>query len=93
VPSFSKLDTMSIVLICGKLKTRMYPKSYSEDGNLSRDTIVRKGEVAQDMILMLEGSMNITESTQEAFIQKFLRHDDTTAKEWCGKRVVCAILY
>jgi hypothetical protein len=72
---------MSITLICGRIKTLMFPKSFVGDG-VTRETIVRKGEVAQDMILMLDGRMNITVSPHEPTIVEFLHHDEDASKDW-----------
>ena len=46
-----------MIMICGKLKTKIYAKSM-QGGDTHREPIVRRGEVAQDMIVMLYGRMN-----------------------------------
>ena len=78
---FKGLDVMSITLVCGRIKTVMFPKSFADDG-VTRETIIRKGEVAQDMVLMLDGRMNITVSPHEPTILEFLRHDEDASKNW-----------
>lgn len=81
VSCFAELDMMSIALLCGRIKTAVYPKSFNGDG-VTRETIIRKGEVAQDMVLMLDGRMNITDSEAESDVDQFVHHDEKTAADW-----------
>ena len=85
VASFGSLDTMSLILVCTKLKTELYLKSASvmtsedEDGiRITRETICRRGEAAWEMLVFLDGIANV--STAEGEGEKiFLHHDDAQA--------------
>ena len=81
VETFQNLDTASITIICGRIKTLTFPKSFAGK-DVSREAIVRRGEVAQDMVLMLSGQMNITVSQHEPTVQQFLLHDEDAASDW-----------
>ena len=82
VPSFGGLDSMSLILVCTKLKTELYPKSVfvmtSEDENglpIMRETICRQGEHAWETIVFMEGVANVT-SADGAELNRFLHHTD-----------------
>jgi hypothetical protein len=78
VPSFGALDTMSLVLVCTKLKTEVYEKSVAV-GDTARDSIVRRGESAWEMLVVLDGIVNCTEVEGDKDVRKFLMMDDDQA--------------
>lgn len=80
VPSMSGLDSMSLVLICTKLKTQVFEKSVVM-GDKARDSIVRRGESAWEMLVVLDGIVNASEATTEPEIRQFLMMDDDSARE------------
>eukprot|EP01043_Picozoa_sp_COSAG02_P017537 COSAG02_NODE_796_length_17128_cov_176.587586_8_plen_645_part_00 len=80
VTSMSGLDTMSLVLVCTKLKTELFDKSV-QLGTKPRESIVRRGENAWEMLVVLDGIVNASEATTEKDVRDFLLMDDEAARE------------
>jgi hypothetical protein len=87
ISSFSGLDTMSLILVCTKLKTELYEKSTSApiagDAGIptTRETVCRRGEHAWELIVVLEGIANVTDADGDDE-HEFLHHSDEEALAW-----------
>jgi hypothetical protein len=73
------------VLVCTKLKTEVYEKSVRL-GDTVREPIVRKGEIGWEMIVVLDGIINVSAAESEPEIKEFLSQDDEQAREHAERK-------
>ena len=51
-------------------------------GDTPREPIVRRGEAAWEMIVILDGIVNVSAAESDAQVREFLKQDDDQAREY-----------
>jgi len=64
VPSLRGLDSLSIILICCRLKTRHYMPSTTSDVG-GREYIFRRHDVGHDMMIVADGTVHAIETSED----------------------------